>query len=109
MARPKPLQCPYCDNFLRRPLNINIKSIDVSGGICPCGAVYVLDETAHAMGEIFMDALTLACRGDLDKSLTLNPEDYESIDYDYDMHANTIGRGGGGGKLGKLIFIRLND
>ena len=109
MARPKPLQCPYCDNFLRRPVELNFKTVDVSGGICPCGAVYVHDETAHAMGEIFMDAMTLVCRGDIDKALLLNPEDYETIEYDYDMHANSIGRGGGGGKLGKLIFMRLND
>ena len=107
MARPKPLQCPHCDNYLRRPVEINFKSIDIIGGICPCGAVYVLDETAHALGEIFMDTLTLACKGDIDKALTMNPEDYESTEYDYDRQANTIGRSAG--KLGKLLFIRLND
>ncbi len=74
--------------------------------MCPCGAVYVLDRTGHNLGEIYMDALQLVCKGDLDKALQLGPEDYESEDMDYDPASNTIGRVGSTGKC-KLLFIKL--
>ncbi len=107
MARARPLQCPFCDNFLRAPVDINIKDMELTGGICPCGAIYTLDRTGHNLGDIFMDALTFVCRGDMNKALSLDPEDYETEDFDYDMQSNTIGRRSGTGKLGKLLFVRL--
>jgi hypothetical protein len=66
-----------------------------------------LDRTGHNLGEIFMDALTFVCKGDIDRALSLAPEDYESVEYDYDLHANTVGRRSKSGKLCKLLFIRL--
>jgi hypothetical protein len=69
--------------------------------------VYVLDRTGHNLGEIFMDALTFVCKGDIDRALSLAPEDYESAEYDYDLHANTVGKRSKSGKLCKLLFIRL--
>lgn len=59
------------------------------------------------MGETFMDALTFVCKGDYDRALSLEPEEYESVEYDYDLNANTLGRGNEGGKLSKIIFIKL--
>ncbi|HDZ02168.1 MAG TPA: hypothetical protein ENH52_12065 [Nitrospirae bacterium] len=110
MARARPLQCPFCDNYLAGPVEINIGAMDFTGGICICGAIYVLDRTAHNLGEIFMDALTFVCKGNIDKALSMNPEAYESADYDYDIHSNTIGRRSSAGKAGKLVFVRLiND
>lgn len=109
MARRRPLQCAYCDNYLARPVEINIKSIDLTGGMCPCGAVYVLDRTGHNLGEIYMDALQFVCKADLDKALQLNPEDYESEDFDYDPVSNTTGRGASTGKACKLLFVKLID
>ncbi|MEW6600018.1 MAG: hypothetical protein AB1499_03520 [Nitrospirota bacterium] len=108
MARPKHLQCPYCDNYLRAPLDIKFKSMELTGGICTCGAIYVYARTARNLGGIFMDALTFACRGDEDKAMSLDPADYESVDYDYDINTNTISRTSKTGKAGKLVFIRLN-
>lgn len=107
MARRRPLQCPYCDNYLRAPIDINVKGTEITGGICTCGAVYVLDRTGHNLGDIFMDALTFLCRGNIDRALALNPEDYESLDYDYDMDSNTLGRTSKTGKAGKIIFLKL--
>jgi len=107
MARPKHLQCPYCDNFLREPVDINFKTMELTGGICTCGAIYVFDRTARNLGGIFMDALTFVCRGDIDKAMSLNPEDYDSVDYDYNIHTNTISRTSKPGSAGKLIFVRL--
>jgi len=109
MARPKPLQCPYCDNYLRAPIDIHFKTVELTGGICTCGSIYVFDRTGHNLGDIFMDALTFACRGDIDKALSLDPEDYETDDYDYDLHANTLGRTSRTGKAGKLVFVRLKN
>ena len=109
MARPKPLQCPFCDNFLRAPIEINVKGIELTGGICTCRAIYVLDRTGHNFGDIFMDALAFVCRGDIDRALKLSPDDYETEEYDYDVHGNTIGRSSSSGKVGKMVFIRLHD
>ena len=107
MARAQPLQCPFCENYLIAPVDIRTKAIELTGGICKCRAVYVLDRTGHNLGEIFMDALTFVCKGDLDKALALNPEDYDFVDYNYDLQANTLGRRSQSGKICKLLFIRL--
>ena len=107
MARSRPLQCPFCDNFLIAPVDIKTKTIELTGGICRCRAVYVLDRTGHNLGEIFMDALTFVCKGDIDKVLSLSPDDYDTVEYDYDMHANTVGRRSKTGKLCKLLFVKL--
>jgi hypothetical protein len=106
MMRPKPLQCPFCDNYLIAPIDIQFRSIEITGGICRCGAIYALDRSGHSLGEIFMDALVFACRGDYDRALSLNPEDYETVDYEYDLDTNTIGRSPTG-KMSRIIFIRI--
>ncbi len=107
MARKRPLQCPFCDNFLARPVDINFKSMEIQGGICTCRAVYVFDRTGHHLGQAYMDGLQFICKGDIDKALTLGSEDYEDIDLDYNYASNTCGRAGEGEKAGKLLFIRL--
>jgi hypothetical protein len=109
MARKKALQCPFCDNYLIAPVDINFQSMEICGGICTCRAVYALDRSGHNMGEIFMDALTFVCKGDVDKALSLAPEDYETSDYDYDVQSNTIRGKAGVGKLSKVIFVRLKE
>jgi len=106
--RRQPLQCPFCDNFLAPPVDIKIRAIEITGGICSCGAIYALDRTGHNLGEVFMDALTFLCRGDIDKTMSLNLEDYETMDFDYDIHANLIGKARMG-KTGKVIFLRLKN
>jgi hypothetical protein len=107
MAKRRHLQCPYCDNYLRNPIDINFKSLDITGGMCPCSAVYVLDRTGHNLGEIYMDALQFVCKGDIDRALELDPDDYKSVELDYDDKTNTTGRTGAKGKLSKLLFVRL--
>ncbi|MBI5098889.1 MAG: hypothetical protein HZB30_06585 [Nitrospirae bacterium] len=108
--RRQPLQCPFCDNYLANPVDIRIKSLEITGGICTCRAVYVLDRRGHNLGEICLDALTFLCKGDIDKALTLMPEDYEEETLDYDTHTNTISRREDKrGRTGKLIFVRLKN
>ncbi len=82
--------------------------MELTGGICRCSAVYVFDRTGHNLGEIYLDALTFLCRGELDKALSLNPEDYETVDFDYDQHTNTVSIGRDRAiKSGKLLFVRF--
>lgn len=109
MARARALQCPFCDTHLRAPIDINFKDLSFTGGICPCRAVYVLDESGRAGGEVFLDALAFVCKGDIDRSLQLDPEEYETVEFDYDQHANTIGRRGSPAKISKLLFLRLKE
>ena len=92
---------------MRAPIDINFKDLSFTGGICPCRAVYVLDESGRALGEIFLDALAFVCKGDIDKSLSLDPDEYETVELNYDANANTIGRRGSPAKLSKLLFVKL--
>ncbi|MBI4847377.1 MAG: hypothetical protein HY808_02190 [Nitrospirae bacterium] len=105
--RRQPLQCPFCDNYLAPPIDLRIKSLEITGGICTCGAIYVLDRTGHNLGEIYLDALTFLCRGDIDKALSLTPGEYEEGTLDYDVHSNTISRREDRSVKGKVIFLRL--
>ena len=109
MARSRPLQCPFCDNYLIAPVDINFKSVELTGGICRCGAVYALDRSGHNLGETFLDALVFVCRGDRDRAVSMDPEEYESRDFDYDLNANTIGRRSKTGKTGKVLFVKLKE
>jgi len=87
-----------------------MKSLEITGGICTCGAVFVLDRSGHNLGEVFLDALTFAGKGDIDKAMALMPEDYETETLDYDIHTNSLRpRGGRKGRGGKLIFVRLKN
>ncbi len=104
---PRPLQCPFCSTFLIRPVDIRLKTIELTGGICRCGAVYAFDRTGHNLGDIYLDALTFLCRGDLDRAISLNPEDYEEVDYDYDYETNRLDAKSRTGRTGRILFIRL--
>lgn len=107
MPRPRPLQCPFCDTYLIRPLEIRLRTIELLGGICRCGAVYALDRTGHNLGEVYLDAMTFLCRGDIDRALSLNPEDYDDMDYDYDYETNRLDARSKTGKVGRMLFIKL--
>lgn len=103
------LQCPFCTNLLARPVDLRFKSMELTGGICRCGAVYVFDRTGHNLGEIYLEALTFACRGDAERALSLDPEEYETIDFDYDISTNTVGRRKKEGLSGRLLFVKLKE
>ena len=109
MARNQPLQCPFCGNFLIAPVDIKMKSLEISGGICTCGAIYAMDRSGHNLGEIFMDALVFACKGDIDRAMSLDPGEYESADFDYNLQSNTVGGRARVGKLSKIVFIKMRS
>ena len=106
--RKKPLQCPFCDNKLAKPVNLDSATLDITCGICQCGAVYVLDGSGHNLGQTFMDALAFACKEDYDKALSLPPEEYETETLMYDLHLNTASICENAiVKSPKLLFLRL--
>lgn len=87
-----------------------MKSLEITGGICSCGAVFTLDRAGHNLGEVFLDALTFAVKGDIDRAMALMPEDYEAETSDYDIHTNSLKpRSRGRGRGGKLLFVRLKN
>jgi hypothetical protein len=71
--------CPFCWEWLPpAELLTKVFSSDSRGGRCPCGAVYVVDETGRLGGAALLDALALACDGDLDRAEKLDSnQDYE--------------------------------
>ena len=106
--RKKPLECPFCENLLSKPIALRSGALDITAGICKCRAVYVLDRSGHNLGEAFMDALVFACNGDYDKALSLMPEEYETHTFEYDCNMNTACPGGDTiSKTPKLFFIKL--
>jgi hypothetical protein len=109
MAKVTPLQCPFCDTYLRSPIDINFKNMEFTGGICTCRSVYLLDRSARNMGETYMDALAFLCRGDYDAALALDTDKYETVELNYNFQSNTIGSRKTGEKSCKLIFARLKD
>ncbi len=107
--RRRPLQCPFCENPLAPPLDITMGSLELTGGICTCGAVYVLDRTGRNLGATFMDALNFACKEDYDRALSLTPEEYETETLDYDPFSNTasVSEVRAMKKIPRLFFVRL--
>ncbi len=108
--RKKPLQCPFCDNLLAIPLDIDSGTLDITGGICKCSAVYVFDQSGHNLGQAFMDALVFACKEDYDKALSLPPEEYgtEILDYDPSSNTSCISQDETR-KSPKLFFLKLKE
>lgn len=94
------LRCPFCERPLGALEEIMTKFGNiVSGGKCECGAAYVYDGSGHNVGDAYVDGLTLACDGDLDKAWSMTPgDDYEVKEFFYDQRKNrfsteTVGRG----------------
>jgi hypothetical protein len=85
----RPLQCPFCENPLAGPVNISTDTLDISGGICTCSAVFVYDRTGHNLGATLMDALYFVCKEDYDRALSLMPDEYETVTLDYNPTSNT--------------------
>lgn len=88
------LRCPFCESPIEEPQEIMSRFGNTfSGGRCACSAVYVYDRTGHNMGDAYVDVLTLACDGDLDKAWSMVPdEEYEIIELTYNTRRHTFGR-----------------
>ncbi len=105
------LQCPFCERPIEEPREIQSRfGSSISGGRCECGAVYVYERSGHNLGDAYVDALTLACEGDMDKAWSLTPDkDYEILELTYNTRRNKFGRESvSRGKPSPVyLFIRL--
>jgi hypothetical protein len=51
---------------------------EFDGGFCRCGAAYAHDPTARNGGAVLLQAMLMACDGDMDCAMNLSPD----TDYD---------------------------
>lgn len=111
---PKPPLCPFCGRPIPKPGYLPFSFSDHEGGLCECGAVFVLDETGFSRGSAFLSALYSACAGDTELALSLIPdEDYQEIwieNYDPVTH-KVIGESFYEGRKirGTLCFLKLTE
>ena len=106
--RTKPALCPFCRREILPPREIKGGQwYDFTGGYCACGAVFAHDPTARNGGAVLLQAMLMACGGDMDRVLSLSSE----TDYD-EGHINRYS--GTTHKVepqafGTLYFIRLRE
>ena len=111
---PYPPTCPFCGSFIQKPEVIPLPYVEHEGGVCQCGAVYVLSSTGYDKGSAFISALLLALSGDWDLAWDLIPdEDYKEVwieGYDPESHlVHPEGVFEGRKVRSALIFIRLAE
>ena len=116
MTGPFPPRCPFCDNLIQEPKELEPKRLgDFAYGECGCGAVYVYDVTGHNLGAAFVEALEYGCSFDWDLAWDLVPgEDYEEQRVErYDLATHLVHPAGrtkdGRSVRGVLIFLRFKD
>ncbi len=102
-------ECPFCETRIPRPKSLP-GSLDMLGGRCKCGVLYLFDETGKQGGQLLLDGLTLICDGDMDQAMELSSgSDYELKDIGYNPRTHTedpkpLGRGSFGRP--KLFFLK---
>jgi hypothetical protein len=111
-----PVTCPFCEAKVPRPTQEPSTKIgsDTLAGFCPCGAVYVADETGKGGGQALMDGLTLLCEGDVDRALDLQfGVSYKMEKFGYRPRTHSLEsrmpRKGGAYGLAKIWFFILCD
>jgi hypothetical protein len=77
--RTLPARCPFCRMELPPPQEVSDGPwYDFAGGFCACGAAFAHDPTARNGGAVLLQAMLMACEGDMEQVLSLAPEeDYE--------------------------------
>jgi len=106
--RTPPARCPFCGGEILRPVEVEGGQwYDFAGGVCDCGAVFAHDPTARNGGAVFLQAMVMACDGDMDQALGLA----EGVDYDagYVHHYNAALHRLDPNAFGTLYFIRLRS
>ncbi|MBM4275149.1 MAG: hypothetical protein FJ134_11910 [Deltaproteobacteria bacterium] len=106
--RTLPARCPFCRGEISPPAPVEGGLwYEFDGGFCRCGAVYALDPTARNGGAVLLQAMLMACGGDMDKVLSLSPDtDYdEGHVHRYDGLNHRLEPQA----FGTLYFIRLRE
>ncbi len=98
-------RCPFCGAEIPRPEAVaGGQWFDFNGGFCPCGAAFAHDPTARNGGAVLLQAMLMACGGDMDRVLELS----EGVNYDeghvnhYDEASHQVDQGA----FGTLYFVR---
>lgn len=105
----KEASCPFCGLMLARPQDVEITAVSgFRGGECPCGAIFLFDETGGHGGEALVEVMTAGCGGDWDVAWSLEPDvDYKQITVSYDERAHRISEPGDQYQpAGKLFFFK---
>ena len=106
-----PPQCPFCGADLLRPSDMMISDGETGqGGVCSCGAFYLVDPTGKNVGSLMANALNRAA-DELHKEIgSLIPdEDYREaiLAYDWRRHQSSgVSRGYMDG--GQLYIMKIN-
>lgn len=106
--RTLPARCPFCRAEIPPPGQVPEGLwYEFDGGFCRCGAVYAHDPTARNGGAVLLQAMLMACGGDMDKVLNLSPD----TDYDegHVHHYNGLSHRVKPQAFGTLYFIRLKS
>jgi hypothetical protein len=106
--RTQPPRCPFCRREVLPPREIKGGQwYDFPGGYCACGAVFALDPTARNGGAVLLQAMLMACKGDMERVLGLSLEtDYdEGHVHKYNDRTHQVEPQA----FGTLYFIRLRE
>jgi hypothetical protein len=103
--RSLPARCPFCRSQLPPPQEVEGGQwYEYEGGDCTCGAVFAHDPTARNGGAVLLQAMLMACGGDMDLVLSLAPgEDYLE---GHVHHYNGLTHQVEPGAFGTLYFIQ---
>ena len=68
------IPCPFCDQIFPpfRQLDEVFTGEGCLGGLCECGAAFVVDATGKSGGQALLDAQALVCQGDLDRAIAID-------------------------------------
>ena len=106
--RTQSARCPFCRREILPPREIKGGQwYDFAGGYCACGAVFAHDPTARNGGAVLLQAMLMACNGDMERVLSLSSE----TDYDegHVQHYNGLTHQVESTAFGTLYFIRLRE
>ncbi len=106
--RSLPALCPFCRREILPPQEIRRGQwYDFPGGYCACGAVFAHDPTARNGGAVLLQAMLMACGGDMERVLSLSSEtDYdEGLVRRYNGATHRVEPQA----FGTLYFIRLRE
>jgi hypothetical protein len=101
-----PIRCAFCQEIVPKPRKQDeVFSVEgCKGGRCSgCGAVFVLDEAGKHGGSALLDALAMACDGDMDRALALEAK----VDYRLASIHDPRLRQNPHGAQSKIWFIEL--
>mgnify|MGYP001165937606 FL=1 len=104
--RTLPALCPFCRKEIPPPKEMEGGQwYDFLGGFCSCGAAFAHDPTARNGGAVLLQAMLMACGGDMDEAMSLSYEtDYdEGHIYKYDVATHRVEPNA----FGTLYFIGL--